>query len=209
MNTQKTSSITTYLIAAIAVGALILIGLDLTSTLPLLRDLTTQFYRWLLLLGAVALLLGVISVAWVHVRRIQRGLPEWHNSLVLVVAMAAVVIAGMASPAGHRAPIVELLFNSVILPGQATLFALLAFFMAAAAFRYLRIGRSGGGWMLAGALIMFLMQVPMLSDIWPNVLVDSAFWLLNVPVMAATRGAILGGSLALLVASISFLLRQE
>src|SRR5690242_16801919 len=88
------------------------------------------------------------------------GVAGWPHSLALVATLVAVFVAGLLNANGVRGPIVEWIFDSVIAPGQATLFALTAFFMAAAAFRWLRIGRAGGGWMLVGALLILLAQMP-------------------------------------------------
>ena len=49
-----------------------------------LQPILADFYQWLMLLGGVALLLGVINVAVLHVRRIQAGARDWVLSLVLV-----------------------------------------------------------------------------------------------------------------------------
>ena len=89
---------------------------------------------------------------------------------------------------------------------QSTLFAVLALFLAAAAFRYLRIGRTGGGWMLAGALSMFLVQVPFVQGFLSLGMHDAFVWLLEWPVMAAMRGAILGTALSVLIFTIRYLL---
>lgn len=208
MDSQRAAPLTAYLSIAVAVAAFALITLDRAGIAPSLRGLTSQFYLWLLLLGAVALLLGTINLAWVHLLRIQKGQAGWVYSLVLVAALGAVLVAGIINDAGTTSPLVELIFDSIILPGQATLFALLVFFMAAAAYRFLRIGRTGGAWMLAAALLVLAVQMPAANALLPAALRGAAVWLVDVPVMAATRGALLGASVALLVVSISFLLRQ-
>ena len=209
MDSQRPFPITAYLLTAVAVGAFILIALDRSGLVPSLRAFTNQFYLWLILLGAVALLVGVTNVVWVHLQRIQSGASGWGNSLALVSATGIVLAAGLITAEGTSSPLVEWIFDGVILPGQSTLFALLAFFMAASAYRYLRVGRTGGAWMLTGALMMLLVQMPAGNSLLPEPLINATVWLLDTPVMAAVRGALLGGSVALLVATISFMLRQE
>jgi len=209
MDSQRPFPITAYLLTAVAIGAFILIALDRSGSVPSLSIFTSQFYRWLILLGAVALLVGVINVVWVHLQHIQSGGAGWVNSLALVSATGIVLAAGLITTEGTSSPLVEWIFDGVILPGQATLYALLAFFMAAAAYRYLRIGRTGGAWMLTGALLVLLVQMPAANSLLPQSLIDATVWLVDTPVMAAVRGALLGGSVALLVAAISFMLRQE
>ena len=98
------------------------------------------------------------------------------------------------------------MFDAIIAPGQASLFALLVFFMAAAAFRHLRLDRPGGAWMLAGALLVLLAQWPLLAQWLPPAFAGVTFWLLDGPVMAALRGLLLGSGIALLVIGLRLLL---
>ncbi len=209
MDTRRSSPITIYLLNAVAVAAFVLIALDRSGLVPSLRAFTNQFYIWLILLGAIALLVGVTNVVWVHLQHIRSGAMGWLNSVALVSATGIVLAAGLITDEGTSSPLVEWIFDGVILPGQSTLYALLAFFMAAGAYRYLRINRTGGAWMLTGALLVLLVQMPAAHDILPQPLVSATIWLVDTPVMAAVRGALLGASVALLVATISFMLRQE
>ncbi len=189
-----TRSIT--VIALVAIFALL--ALDRAQVFgDALRPFANRLFAWAIVLGGVALLLGAINVAWVHLRRVQVGAPDWIGSLALLVALFVVLAAGLVDPAGTANPLVEWLFDAIIAPGQATLFALLVFFMAAAAYRYLRIGRPGGAWILVGALLMMLTQLPVASGWLPPGVANFTVWLLEQPGMAALRGALLGSSLAL------------
>ncbi|NJN80867.1 MAG: hypothetical protein HC802_00265 [Caldilineaceae bacterium] len=167
-----------------------------------------MLYSWMLLLAGFALLLGVANVLAVHIRRVVRGVREWTHSLALVVSMLVVFCIGLFSADGVDGLLGEWVFDSVIAPGQAMLFGLLVFFMAAAGYQFLRFNRSGGGWMLAGALLMLLAQTPAIGALLSPFLPDLATWFLKLPVTAATRGALLGGSLALVVVSIQLLARR-
>jgi hypothetical protein len=193
----------------IIVGGLFLLGIDRFVEFPLLRSTARLVYEWGVLLSAFALLLGVINIVTVHVRHILAGNPGWQQSLILVVALALVLVTGLFSITGVRSPLVELLFDTIIAPGQATLFALLAFFMAAAAYRYLRIGRPGGIWLLAGVLLVFAAQMPIAHALLPNALTGLVGWIVDVPAMAALRGALLGSSFALIIVAIRFLLAHR
>lgn len=187
------------------VGAFVLVAVDRTGLIPPLRTVTNTLYYWVLLLGAAVLLLGVFNVLWIHLKRIQRGDRGWTHSLALVAAALTVIVAGLINSAGVAAPLPQWAFTYVLFPGQATLFAMLAFFMTAAAFRFLRIGRQGGGWMLTGALLVLLTQMPGAAALWPDSLRNVTIWLVDQPVMAAMRGAVLGTSLALMIAGVRLL----
>lgn len=162
-------------------------------------------YQWLIFLAGIALLIGTANVAAMHLWRIQTGQRDWVLSLVLLAVLLAVFVAGLVSPAGANGPLLDWVFTALVAPGQASLFALLVFFMAAAAYRFLRIDRPGGAWMLAGALIVFIAQWPLATQWLPPAYASAAFWLLDAPVMAALRGLLLGSGIALLVIGLRLL----
>ncbi|MFN3979518.1 MAG: hypothetical protein ACK4SA_03910 [Caldilinea sp.] len=202
------------------IAALLFVGIGRAPSLSTLAAVVSAGFEWVLLLAGVALLLGVVNVVWLHIRRIALGQRDWPLSLALIAVLAAVAVAGLLNPTGARSPLIEWVFDAVIAPGQSALFAMLVFFMAAAAYQYLRIGRRGGVWMLIGFLVIVLAQTPLgiaqpgdadtaeIAAVYSTILA-AAGWLLDTPVMAAIRGALLGGVLALLVVGLRLLLRRS
>ena len=91
------------LVALLILAAVTLLILEWLGVLPLGAALATG-YQWLILLGGVALLLGVVNVAAMHLWRIQTGQRDWVLSLVLLAVLLAVLTAGVISPAGASAP---------------------------------------------------------------------------------------------------------
>jgi hypothetical protein len=194
------------LIVALTAGVILVDRFGIT---PLTRPVTNLFYTWALLLSAFTLLLGVANVLWVHTQRIQQGSAEWPLSLLLVVSFALVLVAGLVTSGGVTGPLMEWTFDAIIAPGQATLFALTGFFVVAAAYRYLRLRRPGGIWILAAALLTLLAQTPFSQQLLPDLFVGFADWLLLGPVMAAMRGALLGGVLAAIFVGIRLFVGQN
>lgn len=196
------------LLFSIALAFVVITRLNAAPMATLLREIG---FEWVLILAGVALLLGVVNVIWLHVRRILMGEQDWMLSLVLLAVLTAVVGTGVLSPEGMVSPLLEWIFDALIAPGQAALYAMLVFFMAAAAFQYLRVGRRGGAWMLLGFLLVVLVQTPFdatalgLSETAGR-LANAVRWFLDAPVMAALRGVLLGSALALLVTGCRFLL---
>jgi hypothetical protein len=188
---------------------LLLIGIDRSGWAPALRPFTSLLYSWMLVLSACGLLLGVVNVIRVHWERIRDGGPDWALSLVLLAVLLAVAGAGLMDLAGVFSPFVEWAFASVIVPLQSAFFALTAFFLVAAAYRYLRVGNPGGGWMVAGALLVLSVQAPVGRLVLPSAVANATDWLLVYPVMAALRGVLLGSSLALIVVGLRFLLQRD
>lgn len=190
----------------IAVLCFILIALERSALLPAFRPFVHTLYHWFVLLSGFGILLGVGNVFYIHLRRIIIGQRGWGLSLALVSTGIATLLAGLLQPTGVTNPLVEWIFDSIIAPGEATLFALLIFFMAAAAFRYLRVTLRGGAWMLAGTLLMLLVQMPVSAYVLPDAIDEAMHWLLQAPMMATFRGVLLGSALALLIVAARFLM---
>jgi len=186
----------------------IVIALDRTKLFTAIQPLATILYSWFILLSATGLLLGVINVFYIHLWRILSGQGEWGLSLALIATGLATLAAGLVQPAGVTGPLVEWIFDAFLAPGAATLYALIFFFMAAALYRYVRITAPGGVWMVAGAIIMLLIQMPASADFLPPSWVTAMAWLLQIPIMATLRGALLGSALAMLLVAVRFLLRR-
>lgn len=191
---------------ATVMGCFILIALDRAELVPAIHPLVLVLYRWFIILSAFGLLLGVGHLLQVHLRRVLQGEAEWGLSLLLVATALATLVAGLLQSSGVTSPLVEWIFDTFLAPGAATLYALVIFFMAAAAYRYLRITAPGGGWMLAGTLLMLLLQMPISTTLLPTMFGDNMAWLLQAPVMATFRGALLGSALALILIGIRYLL---
>lgn len=208
---QRASTRTNWLFILLFLIALIFVGVTRLDGVPMAILLRENGFEWIIILAGIALLLGVVNVIWLHIRRILMGERDWMLSLALLAVLTAVVGTGLLNPAGMVSPLLEWIFDALIAPGQAALYAMLVFFMAAAAFQYLRVGRRGGTWMVLGFLIVLLVQTPFdaaalgLSETMDR-LADAARWFLDAPVMAALRGVLLGSALALLVTGCRFLL---
>lgn len=182
----------------------VLLGIDRSGPFTALRPFTTELYRGIFLLSAFALVLGVVNILWVHLRRVQSGQREWTYSLVLLLVAITVLAIGLTVGGGTTGVLIEWIFEHVIAPLQSALFSITAFFLAAAAYRFMRIGRTGGTWMLIGALLMFFIQIPASNALLTDASRTTFDWLLNQPIMAALRGVILGSSLTLLVVFVRF-----
>ena len=157
---------------------------------------------------AFGLLAGIFNLLYIHAQRIWRGRPEWSMSLVLIGVALAVFSVGMVESSGAFGPLMQWVFHNILTPVPAALFALLAFFLAAAAYRFLRIGRHGSSWMLAGALLMMLTQMPLLRGLLPDAAYATMHWLIDKPVMAAMRGVLLGMSLAMLMVGVHLVFKE-
>lgn len=206
--TTPRSTVASRITTIIVLGCVAIMALDRLSLLPILRPLTTSLLEWGIILAAFAMLLGAANIVIVHARRILSGEHGWGYSLLLLIALLTVAIAGMVSVGGVTSPLMNWVFDSILAPGYAALFALLVFFMAGAAFALLRFNRSGGTWLLVGVLLMVFAQAPAIRSALPAGFSQFVLWLVQIPVTGAVRGVLLGVALALFAVGLRTVLRR-
>jgi hypothetical protein len=100
------------------------------------------------------------------------------------------------------------LFDNVVVPLDSTMFALLAFFMASAAYRTFRARTPEATVLLLVAVIVMVGRVPigeMFSKHWPEVYQ----WFMMYPTIAAKRGIIFGVALGSIATSLRIILGIE
>lgn len=126
-------------------------------------DAVEQIGKVTFVIGAFAILLGIINLARLHLGRIARKRPGWYNSVAFFVAFAAMFtfqILIRYAPSEWVGRVQSLLFYHVFAPINSTIFSLLAFYMASAAYRSFRIKSREAAVMMAIALIVMLGQIP-------------------------------------------------
>ncbi|MDM7915810.1 MAG: hypothetical protein ACE15D_14540 [Candidatus Eisenbacteria bacterium] len=164
---------------------------------------------FVIVIGILALPLGIYSLMNATVRRARRDPKERFFSLTTIVGFAVMVFAGI-SRTSFTTPgtLASNLFQNVVVPCQATLFSMLAFYIASAAYRAFRVRTWLASILLVTAFLIMLRIVPLpapLSD-WNSALVR---WILAVPNMAAKRAIIMGVALGAIAYSMKILLGIE
>ena len=116
------------------------------------------------------------------------------------------VVIGL--PYGPQHPWFEWLFNNIQVPMDATMFSLLAFFIASAAYRAFRARTFEATLLLVTAIIVMIGNVPVGDLMWSEAS-SLKQWILNNPNLSARRGIILGVSLGVISQSIRIILGVE
>jgi hypothetical protein len=184
---------------AMAIGSLML--LDFFFDEPHINALGVFFVESAVLVVAFALLLGLANVLMVHARRIFKREEGWFYSIALVAMALLVIFAGIPGP---ESTVVAWIFDNVQFPLQAATFSLLAFFVAMAAYRGLRLRSLESVAFVVTAVVVLMGQVPVgnyLSEYVPA-LKD---WILNVPSTAGVRGIIIGIALGTIATGVRVL----
>jgi len=154
--------------------------------------------QWLIIVYGFALLLGIVNVIQNGTRKIARREKGWPYSAVLMTGLfitGGLGIWGAVSGQG-------------ITTLQATIFALLAFFMASAAFRAFRARNTEATILLAAGILVMAGRVPLLEFLaapFPPLQPAAAGasqglgklteWIMQTPNGAAQSGIIIGAAL--------------
>lgn len=167
------------------------------------QDIFDNYTIWIPIIGAFALVLGVGSLTRLHGHRVRNRAPNWPYSLAVIVPIYLMPIFALLLPTsvggGMEAPSVfNFAFMHIQVPIQSTMFSLLAFYIASAAFRAFRAKSLLATVLLLTAVIVMMGQVPigeLLGSWFPKL----GLWIIDFPNNAAKRAIGLGvgfGSLA-------------
>lgn len=182
------------------------------------QEAYTTLLAWARIVGAFALVLGLGSLLRTHTERIRRRRRDWPYSVATIVSFLAMCVLGLFW--GHEAGTnFYWAFDNVLVPLDATMFALLAFFIASAAFRTFRARSTEATLLLVAAVVVMLGRVPSamtallgqsgLNDVLMDRMPDISEWIMSVPTVAGRRGIIFGVALGAIATSLRILLGIE
>jgi hypothetical protein len=185
---------------------------------PAMETTNDNLLAWLMLIFTFAMLLGIASLFRLHTTRLRQRKPGSWYSVVVLVGLLAMIIAGRPWDLDGRGmeegtPFMWL-FQRVQVPMDSTMFSLLAFFIASAAFRTFRARTPEATLLLIAAAIVMLGRVPLgylLTSRLPEPLgIPSVTnWILTVPNLAAKRGIMIGVGLGAISTALKIILGIE
>ncbi|HPR18179.1 MAG TPA: hypothetical protein PLD62_08025 [Candidatus Cloacimonadota bacterium] len=170
-------------------------------------DFYDWYQTWMKAISPFMVLLGIMSLFMVNWAKIQRHVPNWQYSIVTLLSLIITGAVGFIWGTQEGTPFMWI-FKNVQMPMGATMFSLLAFYIASAAYKAFRARSLEATVLLIAAVIVMLGQVPigMAISKW---IPDASNWILNVPNLAAKRGIALGVGLGMTATSLKILLGIE
>ncbi|HPD14294.1 MAG TPA: hypothetical protein PLE19_05060 [Planctomycetota bacterium] len=182
---------------------------------PLSSQFREEMTTWFRIIGGFGMFIGVYSLLHMHTLRIRRKQAGWAYSVFVFLGAVTMIVVGLVNephgplgPAPEDGTVFDWFYMNVQVPCGATIFSLLAFFMASAAFRTFRARNAEAALLLVAAVIVMFGRVPlsaMISDAFPQ----AADLLLEYPNLAAKRGILLGISLGAISQSLRILFGIE
>ncbi len=193
--------------------------------------MSPRFDQYLIIVAGFALPLGIVNVIQNNSRKAMRREKGWLFAVALLVGLFVMGGFGIygawsGEGIGFRADGSTTPFkwveDNVFRPLQATIFALLAFFMASAAFRAFRARNADATILLVAGVLVMMGRVPLLEMLavpfpalqpsaagasqWLGKLTE---WIMDVPNSAAQAGIIIGAALGAAAMAIRVILGIE
>jgi len=226
----------------IAVAFLMGVAMFLTTFIPTQDSnlFVEEVSQWIRIISGFTLLLGIYSLLNHHYHKMRRKVPGWGFSVVVYVGFFTMLLAGLIGGIKNPEPLqliaadgvpyqetvyvpFQWMYDWMFAPMQATMFSVLAFYIASAAYRAFRARTKEATVLLVTAIIVMLGRVPLgaLLIQWQpfdgvggteqtlDFLPWLTEWLLNNPSMAAQRGIMMGVGLGMIATSLRIIFGIE
>lgn len=160
---------------------------------PIAKTTKIALDQWFLIATAFAVLLGVVNLTIIHLSNVSGQKSGWVYSLILLVSMWGIIIYGLFRT--NQDPFYQnILYNRMLNPLSATMYSILVFYIASAAYRAFRIRSFEATLLLVTAIVVMLGRAP-IGDLISPALPDLTNWLQDIPNTAGMRGIMIGATL--------------
>ncbi|MBE9569527.1 MAG: hypothetical protein IMF11_02790 [Proteobacteria bacterium] len=186
--------------------------------IPPLNILKDLFEDWFFIIAAFAIYLGVLNLLRINADKIYKKQRDWPFGAVVIFGFLVITIPGLFFSGGRSfsemgTPFYYLYIH-VYYPLSATMFALLAFFVASASYRAFRARNVEATLLLVAAFVLMLGRVP-IGD-WITAwlpegyrLGNAADWIMDFPQTAGQRAIMIGIALGLVSSALRVILGLE
>ncbi len=185
---------------------------------PVIADPAQVLQDWAIVIVASGYVLGTANVFKVNGEGAIKRQKDWIYKWILLGSMIAMMLVGFFFSGGtsfldEGSPF-KWAYDYMYSPMQSTMFSLLAFFIASAAFRAFRIRTVDAALLAIAALIVMIGRVPignLITESLPTQfqLPTMANWLLEWPQNAAKRGIAIGAGLGVMATGMRIILGIE
>ena len=172
-----------------------------------------------IVIGVFVLYLGVATLIIKHAKNIRDKDPDSIYSWIVIASTFVVSWIGLAQTEGDSIGTndnFQWVFNNFQVPLSATMFSLLAFFVASAAYRAFRARNTEATLLLIAAAIVMIGRVPIGAVISDALNLSGSFslpaiaeWIMDIPNTAAKRAITIGVGLGMTATAIKIIFGIE
>lgn len=173
---------------------------------PSFKTVYETVLDWKQIVFGCTLILGSLNLFRHHAMKVQRKDRGYFYNAVALGGFCFMVIAALGW--GMAGGPYRWLFNNVQMSMQATMFSLLAFFVASASYRAFRARSVTATLLLVAGVVVMLGRVPIGREL-SSWLPEISTWILNCPTMAAKRGVVIGVGLGMASTALKLILGIE
>ncbi len=191
--------------------------------IPPVEPIREEFTLFFDILAAFAFILGGANLLRQHGRKIRRRARDWGYSAVCLTAFLGTLILGLLKVgAAHglsdsvtaEGSVLSWIYDYLFTPCNASMFSLLAFYIASASYRAFRVRNTEATVMLVTAFIVLLGRTflgGLVTDWLPDQLSGLKIpslvqWIMSVPITAGNRAIMIGIALGIISTSLKVML---
>lgn len=185
---------------AIAIGLIVLLGFFFP--IPVLMQLRLILTDWAVVIGAIAILVGIFNLVSVQMEKIRKRQKGSSYGVILLLSLIGTFIFGVAF--GVESPLMQMAVDAVIVPVEAALMAILAITLVYASIRLLRQRQDPTTvlFLLVAVLLLFaIMPKPFDNSLLDGLIID----LTGTFSRGGARGLLIGIALGTLLTGLRVL----
>jgi len=172
-----------------------------------LENLSQNLLTFVTIVGGFTLLLGIVSIMRANLQAVTKRGNEWGFKLILILTLLIMSISSIIWGT-HEGTVYHWMFQNMQSPMMSTMFSLLAFFIASAAYRAFRARTKEATILLVTSVIVMLGRIPLGQFLWHK-LPEYTDWIMTYPNLAVQRGIIIGAALGAAAMSLRIILGIE
>jgi hypothetical protein len=175
------------------------------------------FSDWFFIIAACAIWLGALNLLKLSIIKVQKRKKDWQYAAIIIISWLAMAAAGIAGGPGFQTPgtVFTWMYDSFYTPLSATMFAILAFFVASASYRAFRARNIQATLLLVAGFLVMMGRVlfddmifgPFVSHFTP--LSDISSFIMNYPNLAGQRAIMIGIALGTVSTALRIMLGIE
>jgi hypothetical protein len=172
-----------------------------------LENFSQNLLTFVTIVGGFTLLLGIVNILRANVQVVKRREKEWGFKLLLILTLVVMALSSFIWGT-REGTVYHWMFQNMQAPMMSTMFSLLAFFIASAAYRAFRARTREATILLVVSVIVMLGRIPLGQFLWGK-LPEITDWIMAYPNLAVQRGIIIGAALGAASMSLRIILGIE